>query len=386
MIGPLRRDALPLCVADSRRSPVFDKVVSESLPCQSARGRSASGKGRIVSTREYGRNVTILDVAEEAGVSFKTVSRVINGEAQVRATTRDKVMEAVRTLGYRPNHNARNLRAKRSRRIALLVANPSRNYLSELQWGAVQRCQDEGAVLSVEQFEGVDALSLLGAGAEAVLGVILPPPLGGNRALLDALAARNIPAVQIAAAKRSRRFDCVHIDDRAAAREMTEHLLGLGHTRIGYIGSPEIYAQTAERLDGYRDALESAGIAFDDALVRDGAFTFESGRDAARDLLDLSAPPTAIFASNDDMAAGVIAESYRRGLHVPDELAIAGFDDTPLATVMTPALTTVYQPVREMADAAVGLLLARQNDPDAEVQSLELPHKIKIRDTTTGRH
>ena len=333
----------------------------------------------------YGKRVTILDVADTAGVSFKTVSRVINGESQVKDETRKRVLAAVDALGYRPNHNARNLRAKRARRIGLLVANPSRNYLAELQWGAVQRCQAEGFVLGLETFSSVDDLAMLRGGADDVAGLILPPPLCENTALLDALQERRIPIVQIAASEPHRRGDCVYIDDRGAAREMTEHLIGLGHSRIGFIGSPPTYQQTAEREIGYRRALEAAGIYVDDDLIRRGGFTFETGRDMARELLDLAVPPTAIFASNDDMAAGVLAESYRRQMRVPEQLAIAGFDDTPLATVMTPALTTVYQPVREMAAEAVGLLVSRQLEPDRDAARVALPHKIQVRETTAGR-
>ena len=335
--------------------------------------------------RDYGQKVTILDVADAAGVSFKTVSRVINGETQVRDETRERVLKAVAELGYQPNYNARNLRAKRSRRIGLLVSNPSRFYLSELQWGAVQRCQADGYSLGVETFEGLDRVSMLRPGATPIAGMILPPPLCEDDALLDALKARKVPVVQIAASEGNRRADCVVIDDRAAAREMTEHLLSLGHRRIGFIGSPARFTQTQERERGYRDALEAADVPIDEARIVAGAFTFESGRDQARALLDADEPPTAIFATNDDMAAGVLAESYRRQMRVPEQLAIAGFDDTPLATVMTPALTTVYQPVREMADAAVGLLIKRQLDPQRDVQTLALPHDIQIRETTAGR-
>ena len=332
-----------------------------------------------------GDSITILDVAERAGVSFKTVSRVINGESQVRPATREKVQAAIEALGYRPNHNARNLRAKRTRRIVLLVANPSRNYLSELQWGAVQRCQDEGCVLTVETFDADNWPSWLRKGDGSVSGVLLPPPLGDNAGLLDALREADIPAVQIAAAAASRKFDGVLIDDREAARAMTDHLIRQDHSRIGFIGNTDRLEQTRRRWDGFKVAMDEAGLAIDDTLVRDGAFTFESGRQAASALLDFAEPPTAIFASNDDMAAGVLAETYHRRLRVPDDLAIAGYDDIPLATVLTPSLTTVHQPVEAMAAAAVDLLLARWNTPDRERQTVILPHELRIRESTTGR-
>lgn len=321
-------------------------------------------------------------MAAAAGVSFKTVSRVINEETTVRAATREKVLKAIRELGYSPNHNARNLRTKRSRRIGLLVSNPSRFYLSELQWGAIQRCQAEGYSLAVASFDTLDTSPLLRGDGKAMAGLILPPPLCEDEALLDGLEARQIPYVQIAAVAGSRRGDCVFIDDRAAAKEMTEHLIAQGHRRIGFIGSPETFAQTKEREVGYREALNAAGIEREETWVRDGAFTFESGREAASALLDLDRPPTAIFAANDDMAAGVLAESYRRQMHVPDDLAIAGFDDTPLATVMTPALTSVYQPVSEMADSAVGLLLRRVREPEEEPKQIALSYDIRPRATT----
>ena len=304
------------------------------------------------------RPATIIDVAREAGVTFKTVSRVLNGETNVREQTRARVMTAVKTLDYRTNHNARNLRARQSRIICLLYANPSRNYVGEVHLGALQRCQTEGYSLITEDLTA------------------------NPGAVLEQLREHRVPFVRIAPSETVAQGRDVAIDDAAAAKEMTAYLVGLGHRRIGFIRGPFTHAQAGFRFEGYRAGLEAAGIGYDPALVIEGDFTFDSGIAAAEKLLDLDSRPTAIFASNDDMAAGVIAACYRRRIQIPQELSVAGFDDTPLASTISPSLTTIYQPSRELASEAVGLLLEEISAPSETPRRHLLKYRMVPRDST----
>lgn len=332
------------------------------------------------------RPATIIDVAREAGVSFKTVSRVLNGERNVREQTRDRVMRAVSTLNYRANHNARNLRTQQSRIICLLHANPSRNYIGEVHLGALQRCQTEGYSLITEDCSAGSGGVLALRSKSRMAGAILTPPLSDDPDLIRELREHGVPFVRIAPSASAESGRDVAIDDRAAAREMAQYLIGLGHRRIGFIRGAAAHHQAGLRLDGYKDALDQAGIPFDPDLVAEGNFTFDSGLAAADQLLDLPQRPTAIFASNDDMAAGVIAACYRRRIQIPQELSVAGFDDTPLAATISPSLTTIYQPSREQASEAVGLLLEEIAAPSDTPHRELLDYQLVVRDSTAPPH
>ena len=334
--------------------------------------------GKTIDSHDR-RPATIIDVAREAGVSFKTVSRVLNGEPNVREPTRLRVIEAVKTLGYRANPYARNLRAAQSRLIAVFFSNPSRNYTSEIQIGVLQRCNAEGFNAIFEEATGGPESLVLLRGEPDLAGVILVPPLTEDTALIRRLANAGIPFVRLAPAELEGEAGHVSMDDQRAAHEMTEYLIGLGHRRIGFIAGPGEHPQARLREAGYIAALAAHGLRPEPGFVVGGTFHFDSGLRAAEELLSLSAPPTAIFASNDDMAAAVLAVAYRRGLRVPDDLSVAGFDDTPLASVVAPSLTTIYQPIREMAAHAANLLFARA---DVLPEGGVLPHRMAVREST----
>ena len=332
------------------------------------------------------RPATIIDVAREAGVSFKTVSRVLNGETNVREQTRERVMSAVKALDYRTNHNARNLRARQSRIICLLYANPSRNYVGEVHLGALQRCQTEGYSLIMEDCSTNKRAVLALRSENRLAGAILTPPLSDDLGVIEQLREHHVPFVRIAPSKSDDPGRDVAMDDRAASREMTEYLIGLGHRRIGFIRGAVTHDQASTRFQGYKDALEAEGIPYDPGLVAKGDFTFDSGIAAAEQMLDLPERPTAIFASNDDMAAGVIAACYRRRIQIPQELSVAGFDDTPLAATISPSLTTIYQPSRELASEAVGLLLEEISAPSDTPRRHLLDYRMVPRDSTAPPH
>ena len=303
---------------------------------------------------------TISDVAAAAGVSPMTVSRVINGEANVRAATRDLVNAAITELGYAPNRAARSLAGAEELRIGLLYSNPSAAYLSEFLVGGLDQASRGNVQLMVERCE-IGAREV--AAAEHLVrigidGVILPPPLCDSAPVIDVLQKAGIPMVVVASGRPPADISAVSIDDERAAFDMTCHLGRLGHRRIGFIAGNPNQTASALRLDGYKRGLESMGIAFDPTLIAEGLFTYRSGLDAAERLLELKVPPSAIFAANDDMAAAAVAVAHRHGLDVPGDITVCGFDDTPLATTIWPELTTIHQPIRDMSQAAMELLAA----------------------------
>lgn len=321
-------------------------------------------------------------MARQAGVSFKTVSRVLNGEANVRAETRTRVMDAVARLGYRANQHARSLRAGQSRLIGVFYSNPSRNYLGEIQIGALQRGNAEGFSIAFEQLEEGPAGCVLPRGGAELAGAVLVPPLTENTVLIEGLLKAGTPFVRISHTPVAGETGHVTMDDQAAAREVMDHLLALGHRRIGFIAGTPSHPQARLREAGYRASLAAAGIPVDEALITRGLFDYETGLSAAAELLGRSPRPTAIFASNDDMAAAVLAVAFRSGLRVPQQLSVVGFDDTPLASIVYPALTTIAQPSREMASVAVGMLLEKRAPEEAE--AIVLPYRLVVRETTAA--
>ena len=311
-----------------------------------------------------------------------TVSRVINHDPNVRDTTRATVQAAMRDLSYAPNPAAQSLAGADRIRIGLLYSNPSASYLSEFLLGGLDQVSRSNVGLVVEKCEsGADELiaaeRLVG---DRIDGVILPPPLCDATAVIEMLQNRGVPAVAVATGRPSPTMSAVSIHDREAAHAMTAHLIGLGHRRIGFIiGNPN-QTVSAERLGGYRDALKAAGIRRINALEHSGTFTFRSGLDAAETLLALPERPTAIFASNDDMAAATIAMAHRGGLDVPGDLTVCGFDNTQIATTVWPELTTIEQPISAMSHAAVELLVeeirARRNGLSFDCRHLVLDYAL----------
>ncbi len=309
--------------------------------------------------RRLNKAPTISDVARRAGVSAMTVSRVINGENNVRPATREAVNAAIAALNYAPNRAAQSLAGANQIRIGLLYSNPSSAYLSEFLVGGLDQASRGNVQLIVEKcepdhHEGDVARRLVAGGID---GLILPPPLCDSPEVMAALEETGTPAVAVATGRAADGLSAVSIDDYRAAHAMTLHIAALGHQRIGFIlGNPN-QTVSERRLEGYRDALAAAALPYDEELVAPGLFTYRSGLDAAERLLDLPNPPTAIFASNDDMAAATVAVAHRRGLDVPGDLTVCGFDDTALATTIWPELTTIRQPITDMSRAAVDLLL-----------------------------
>lgn len=326
---------------------------------------------------------TIRDVAAAAGVSIKTVSRVLNGERYVRGDTRKRVQDAVATLGFHPSVAARSLGGKRSFQIGFICDNPNPYYTYEVQTGIRDRLAAAGVRLLAQPYDreagnlATEIHALINA--THVDGLILTPPVSDQSEILDLLIEREIPFVRIQPGRDRAMAPSVAIDNVAAARAMTAQLLDQGHRRIAFIGGPADFAVSAERLAGYMAALEVVGVPVDHALIAYGDFSFTAGVTGARQLL--AQKPTAIFAASDAMAAGVLTEAHRCGLQLPRDLSVCGFDDSSLASSVWPALTTVRQPLRDIGWQAADLLLA---DDVADPHRL-LPFTVIERESTAAR-
>lgn len=337
------------------------------------------------SIRRKSSAVTIDEVARLAGVSPMTVSRVINGHGSVRDSTRARVQRAIQQLDYTPNLAASSLATAQGTRIALIYSNPSTAYLSELLIGALRAAARTATQLVVDTWADHDAVAEQAAAralARTVSGVLLPPPLCESMPVVNELAAAEVPVVAIGWGAEGLELPRVRIDDFEAALQIVRHVIAFGHTRIACIlGDPNQVA-SRRRFEGFEAALKQAGLAPDPELVRQGHFTYRSGLEAAESLLALPQPPTAIVAANDDMAAAVVSVAHRRGLDVPRDLSVVGFDDSSAATTVWPELTTVRQPIAAMADAALEMLLHQLRQRGSEprlADDMVLAHELIVR-------
>ncbi len=333
------------------------------------------------------RKATIFDVAEGAGVSIKTVSRVVNNESNVREETRRKVLEVVRRLQYKPNAAARELSGRRPRSIGLIYENAEEfNYTRDVLNGVLGVCDAHHYALllcplSLRNPEIPERVRAFATQAR-VQGVILPAPMADLAEITALLRRMRIPLATIA--PKDPLPEEINIDcrDEEATFSLTTYLIEQGHCAIGFIkGHPE-HGATAKRFAGYRRALQSGGLALRAPLVGQGYFDFDSGKAAAGKLLDLPDGPSAIIASNDDMAAGALFAARERGLSVPEQLSIAGFDDTRIASRMWPPLTTVRQPIVRMANTAARLLIDKLEGAAAQPPAQPFACEVVIRGST----
>lgn len=315
--------------------------------------------------------VTINDVAARAGVSIKTVSRVINNEPSVRPATRKKVMEAVAALNYQPNLAARNLAGTRSYTIAFIYDNPNAYYVIDMQNGILEACKARGYELVIHPSNSKsptvhDELRDLVQHSK-VAGLVLTPPFSETREVIETVKQLGVDYVRIvsSAAALEDEENCIQVEDGEAAYSITRHLLDLGHRRIGFLCGGEEHVSTHGRLDGYRRALRDAGIDADESLIVKGEYSFDSGVTGAKTLLQVSEPPTAIFASNDEMAAGALFAARLMQFEVPEQLSIVGFEDSPFSRQTWPKLTTAHQPNNEIAKCAAALVLSKARSKSA---------------------
>lgn len=304
---------------------------------------------------------TMSDVARLAGLSVMTVSRVMNGKDAVSERTRQKVAQAVAALHYTPNQEARSLAGCKPVRIGFLYSNPGAAYLEQFLVGLLNQAGLNNVQLFIEKCDtGAAAQAQAQCMVEYGLdGMILAPPLGDNEALVAHAKAYGIPVVAVACGLADSALGTVGVDDDLAAYDMTRHLISLGHHRIGFVAGAPDQTASVQRLAGHRKAVRELGADTSDELIVRGQLTYRSGLDAAGQILALTERPTAIFASNDDMAAAVVAVAQRIGIDVPGDLTVTGFDDTALATRVWPELTTIRQPIADMARKAVEMVVRR---------------------------
>jgi len=334
---------------------------------------------------------TIYDVARRAGLSIKTVSRVMNREPSVRPATRERVLEAADALGYQPSISARSLAGSRSFIILAFVdaaltiehwrGARAADYLTRVQLGATLECRKAGYHFMIELIDrepasiGREVRNILGALSPD--GVLLTPPSCDDPTVLALLAAASVPFVRLGSEAAGGGGLRLRMDDRGAAAAITEHLIGLGHKRIGLILGEAHYGSTQARHDGYRDSMRRHGLATPDDLVRPGDFTFQSGYQGAVSLLAMNDPPTAIFAGSDDMALGCLVAADEAGLNVPSDVSIAGFDASAGSRFSHPALTTVGHPLDELSALGARALISGEVKPGEE-REIYAPYPFEL--------
>ncbi|MCF2858098.1 LacI family DNA-binding transcriptional regulator [Pseudoalteromonas sp. SMS1] len=335
------------------------------------------------------KKVTINSVAEYAGVSKKTVSRVLNNEPNVSPATREKVLKVFKELDYKPNPIARGLARNKSFIIGCLYDNPSKSYITRVQSGALEACHKFNYNLLIHPCElrGDELIENVGQllTTSRLDGLVLTPPFSDSQELIDYLKQQDIPYARVASAIQDDSSISVRSNDEQGAFELTEHLISLGHRDIAFIKGHPDHSATEKRFSGYRNALVKHGIDFKSHLVAEGNFSYHSGADSAKEILDLDPMPTAVFASNDYMAAAVLKLATQRQIKVPGDISIAGFDNAPIARHIWPGLTTIAQPVEEMTRQAVEQLIMQISDPSTEVYQKVLEAKLITRESTAAR-
>jgi LacI family transcriptional regulator len=349
------------------------------------------GKVRFVRKPKRTNAATIYDVARRAGVSPMTVSRVVNGESNVREATRASVQKAMRELQFRPNKAARSLAGATEIRIGLLYNNPSVAYFTEFLMGALEGSGRNGVQLVVSKAKISDQEAAATAVRELVKsginGMVLTAPISEFSDLIAEMKAQGVSMVGVATSAFRGELTCVGIDDNRAAYDMTKYLVGLGHRRIGFVKGHPSHTSAAQRLLGFETAMFDAGTKVEKPRIAQGFYSYRSGMEAAEELLSARQPPTAIFASNDDMASGVLAVAHRKGMDVPHDLSVVGFDDT-IAASLWPALTTIRQPIYDIATAAVDVIVQNLRDlragRDPECTRHLVPHLLVERESASA--
>ncbi|MGY1697764.1 MULTISPECIES: LacI family DNA-binding transcriptional regulator [unclassified Geodermatophilus] len=333
-------------------------------------------------TDSQGRAVTIAAIAAEAGVSLPTVSRVLNGRSDVAPHTRERVEQLLREHGYQ----RRGARPRERARLVDLVFNDLDSpWAVEIIRGVEDAAHAEGVgtvVTAIHRRASATRVWLENLAARASDGAILVTS-ELDPALRSELQELQVPAVVVdPAGVPSLDVPTIGATDWAGGLSATDHLTGLGHRRIGFVGGPAPLWSSRARLDGYRAGLGAAGVAVDPALVLEGDFGYRSGSECADRLLRLAERPTAVFAANDQMALGVYEAARRRGLRVPEDLSVVGFDDLPQAQWSSPPLTTVHQPLAQMGMLAARTVLRLVQGEPVEGPRIELATRLVVRDST----
>jgi LacI family transcriptional regulator len=333
--------------------------------------------------------VTINDVAKLAAVSIKTVSRVMNNEGSVRETTRDKVQAAIDELHYQPNLAARSLAGTKSYNIAFIYDNPNAYYVIDMQNGILSECKKQGYELLIHPCNSKSAticeeLKKM-VQHSRVAGIVMTPPFSEMPEIVEALSALDVKIIRIVSGKESPDdlSPCVMINDKEAAKNVTQHLIDLGHKNIGFINGGMEHMSSHERLGGYKEALRNNKIEIKDNHIIAGQYSFESGVQGANELLAGKDRPTAIFACNDEIAAGALFAARLMNINIPDQLSIIGFEDSPFSRQTWPKLTTAHQPNKTIAQHAAALLIAATRHQKLSEETQSFIPELVVRDSTS---
>lgn len=329
--------------------------------------------------------VTINDVARLANVSKKTVSRVINESPLVREETRERVKAIIKEYGYTPDPQARALAFRRSFLIGMIYDNPSPQYIVNMQRGILDELEDTGFQLVLLPCDRADKnyrdKTHSFVVKQKLFGVILTPSVSEDDQLAKMLRELDCGYVRVASVDLDEPGRMVRTHDSEGAAMAARHIAGLGHREIAHIHGPKSFRSAHERLAGFRAALAESGLTLEPNMTVEGAYTFDSGVHAAQQLIHAKKPPTAIFAGNDEMAVGVYQAARQRGLRVPEDMSIVGYDDTPMASRVWPPMTTVRMPIRDMGQAAAKLLM-RQAGVGAPAEHISFSPELIVREST----
>lgn len=339
--------------------------------------------------RPGGKSATINDIARLAEVSKKTVSRVINNSPFVKEETRKRVEAVIAEHGFTPDPQARGLAFRRSFLVGMIYDNPSPNYVVNMQQGVLDAVRGSGLELVVHPCNRASDVFLSDVRnfivRQKLFGVVMPPSVSEDDRVVAILKEADCPYVRIASVSLDEPACMVVTHDSRGGARAARHLAELGHVRIAFISGPDTFRSSHERGRGFAEGLAEHGLELDPAYVRRAAYTFDSGVEAATELLALPQRPTAIFAGNDEMAIGVMKAARDAGLRVPEDLSIVGFDDLPMASRVWPNLTTVRLPIRDMGRMAAEKLTARSRglDPATLIQP-EVDPSLVVRDSTAA--
>lgn len=330
----------------------------------------------------------IKDIAASVGVSPATVSRALTGTGLVAEPTLSRIREAARDMNYRPNVSARNLRTQRSMSVLMVVRDVGNPFYLEILKGVESTARAAGYAVLMGNTENnpereIEYFDMLRDGHAD--GMIL---ITGKLPKRDGFAERirNLPVVVALEAINGSGLPHVMIDNEGASREAVQHLIGLGHRRIAHIAGPVPEIMSLRRRDGYRRAMEDAGLPVPEGYEPVGDYLLHTGERLCRQLFDLPEPPTAIFVANDEMAFGAINELRRIGLDVPRDVSVVGFDDLFLSQAFHPPLTTVSQPRAAIGQKAMELLLHVFSGEPGVPETVEMPTELKLRGSTAALH
>jgi LacI family transcriptional regulator len=330
-------------------------------------------------------NVTIYDVAREASVSMATVSRVVNGNPNVKPTTRKKVLEAIERLGYRPNAVARGLASKKTTTVGVIIPDISSIFYSELARGIedIATMYKYNIILSNSDQNKDKEFHLLNTMlGKQVDGIVF---MGGNitEEHVQEFEKSPVPIVLAASIEKSYKIPSVTIDYDQGAYDAVKDLINRGHKKVAFVSGPmEEPVNGIKKIEGYRRALDEANISYEEELVIEGDYTYDSGIEAFEKINEMTEKPTAIFVGTDEMALGVIHGASDLGINIPNDIEIIGFDNTRLATMVRPRLTSVVQPMYDIGAVAMRLLTKFMNKEQVEDHIVVLPHRIEYRQST----